>query len=184
MAQRAVHRVYAEEEPAGPDYDGYAGDGTAEANHRVPEEGSAQLRGRPGLRPAWRAPRQSRAVAMALLCGVVAFFAALAVHALSGSGAVGGGAGAGDGGRAGFQSVAARVPHRVKAQAHRRVPQRAHRQRAARRTWRARVRPARRVQLTASAPRAEERAVSHYSTDVRARVPAARAAEYEFSFEP
>jgi hypothetical protein len=151
MRGRAVHRVFAAEEQPTEAHD------CAQAP------------------PAWRIPRQSRALAMALLGAAIAFVAVLAVHALSGGPrAVIVGKGAG---------VAARSPHSAAVIARAVVSPRAPGRRTSRNVLSSPVHAVRRGPVSIPTLRSEQRAVVRPSNAGAFPAAVAGTAASEFNFE-
>lgn len=195
MRGGAVHRVYAEEESVGFREDErpveFLGEGRLEGSPEEPwqespgDEHPQELRGRPLMQPAWRAPQRGRAMAIALLAAGVAFVAMLAIHALARPGAIVAGRGTDGAGWARSQAppVAASLGTQVRRRSGKTAFHSAHKRRVKRRAVRVQPRQAKSLRRTTSVPRARERAVAYSSPARATSVVAAGAAESEFSFE-
>jgi hypothetical protein len=171
MRGRAVHRVYAEDDPAAVSY----GERTAvpleesavsydTQSHEHPTESHEYTH----VQPAWRVRSQGRVLAMALLGAAIAFVVAFSVHALTTPAHV---AGQDAGGHAEPPMLPTRLPHRV-AVTHRR-----------RKSHRVLHKPTAKHSTLPVVLRDEEHVAAHLSTGSASPATPERGAAYELTFE-
>jgi hypothetical protein len=174
MRGRAVHRVYAEDEPAAvsygertavpPDDPGVSYDTQPVESQELPTVSQEY----PHAQPPWRVRPRGRVLAMALLGAVIAFVVAFSVHALTTPAHV---AGQDAGGRAEPPMPPARLPRRVAVTHRRRKPHRVLHK------------PTAKHSTPPVALRDEEHVAVRLSTGSAPPATPERGATYEFTFE-